>query len=80
MPALLQKGGGEQADADDALFSEQLRNLGERLVNRREADAEGGSGEQHAVVRHSEGVGEKFGLPGKGKPDGLQAFLWKQGR
>lgn len=73
--AALEKSGGELADADDALDGEKLRHAGERFVNCGEADAEGGSSEEHAVVGHTEGVGEKLGLTGKGKPEGLQPFF-----
>ena len=51
------------------------RDLGERLVDGREPDGEGGAGEQHAEVRDAEGVGEIFRLAGEGEAEGLQAFL-----
>ena len=73
--ALMEKPGGECADVDDQIHAEKLRHARERLVNGREADGQVMAGEQHAEMRDSEGIGEKFRLAGKAETYGLELVL-----
>ena len=65
----------QAADAENPLRRQQARDIGEAAVDRREANGQGRSRQEHPEIRAAERIGVEFRLAGKRETDGLQAFL-----